>query len=103
MPRLAPVTSATWPASSSDILVIWSDNPFGKQRKLILERMFLEIGQRRRIIAGETGVAILRAAFLALAFAERAVEAVDGQEGQAVGVAEIRHLDRKSTRLNSSN
>src|SRR3546814_16945332 len=92
MPRLAPVTSATWPASSSLNLLILSDNPFGQQRKLILQRMLVEIGQRGRIGAREAGVAILRNIVVALRFAERAVEAVDGRERQAVGIDEIRHL-----------
>src|SRR3546814_21135966 len=92
MPRLAPVTSATWPASSSLNLLILSDNPFGQQRKLILQRMLVEIGQRGRIGAREAGVAILRTIVVALRFAERAVEAVDGQESQAVGIDELPHL-----------
>src|SRR3546814_18284879 len=77
MPRLAPVTSATWPASSSLNLLILSDNPFGQQRKLILQRMLVEIGQRGRIGAREAGVAILRNIVVALRFAERAVERSD--------------------------
>src|SRR3546814_7008201 len=40
----------------------------------------------------EAGVAILRRVVAALRFAERAVEAVDRDERQAVGVDEIRHL-----------
>src|SRR3546814_18078858 len=98
MPRLAPVTSATWPANSSDLMVMWSDNSFGKQRKLVVDAVLVEIGQRRRIIAGEAGVAILRAVVGALRFAERAIEAVDGEEGQAGGVDEIRHLSARHLR-----
>src|SRR3546814_16534996 len=92
MPRIAPVTIATWPASSSLNLLILSDNPFGQQRKLILQRMLVEIGQRGRIGACEAGVAILRNIVVALRFAERAVAAVDGQDSQAVGIDGIRHL-----------
>src|SRR3546814_12252921 len=54
--------------------------------------MLVEIGRRGRIGAREAGVAILRNIVVALRFAERAVEAVDGQESQAVGIDEIRHL-----------
>src|SRR3546814_13108500 len=86
MPRLAPVTSATWPASSSLNLLILSDNPFGQQRKLILQRMLVEIGQRGRIGAREAVVAILRHIVVALRSAERAVAAVHGRESQAVGL-----------------
>ena len=77
MPRLAPVTSATWPASSLDVVFIVSDNPFGKQGKLIFQPMLIEIGQRGRIVAGKAGVAILRSVVAALHFAQRPVKAVD--------------------------
>src|SRR3546814_5147738 len=90
MPRLAPVTSATWPASSSVLVVIVSDNPFGKQRKLIFQSMLVEIGQRGRIVASKAGVAIFRRIVAALRFAERTIEAVDRDEGQAGGSDEIR-------------
>src|SRR3546814_10725967 len=98
MPRLAPVTSATWPASSSVLVVIVSDNPFGKQRTLVFQSMLVEIGQRGRIVARKARVAIFRRIVAALRFAERTIEAVDRDEGQAVGVDEIRHLDDRHLR-----
>ena len=50
------------------------------------------VGQAGGIIAGKAGIAILRGVVGALCFAQRAVEAVDGDERQAVGVDEICHL-----------
>src|SRR3546814_18051030 len=85
-------SSDLWPASSSVLVVIVSDNPFGKQRKLIFQSMLVEIGQRGRIVARKAGVAIFRRIVAALRFAERPIEAVDRDEGPAVGIDEIRNL-----------
>ena len=52
----------------------------------------LEIGEAGRIFAGEAGVAILRLLVVAAGFADRAIEAVYGEETELIDANGIRHL-----------
>src|SRR5687768_16434290 len=88
MPRLAPVTSASLPARGFESVM---EGPLaagdeGKRAAVLAGG----VGERRRIVAGEAGIAALRARRFAR-IAERPIEPVDRDEGEAVGVDEVAH------------
>src|SRR4029450_44437 len=89
MPRLAPVTSASLPDKGFES-VIRAPLAAGDQGK---RAGFLgaDVGQRRRIVPGEAGVAALRAGGVA-GLAERPIETVDRDERQAVGIDVVAHF-----------
>ena len=67
------------------------DHPLAEQFKLVPDFGLVLIGEGCRIIAGEAGVAILRADVSTLRLAQRLVETFDGQESEAVGMDELLH------------
>src|SRR6185312_15778758 len=84
-PREAPVMRARRPASRPGVGDMRLGR-LGKQRELGRGAAAALVGEGGWVIAGEAGVAELRALLVAAGFAHGAVEAVDGDEGQAVDV-----------------
>src|SRR5216110_753285 len=82
---LAPRLAALGAAVNITLITVLVWGPMGAAALL------RKSGQARRIFAGEAGVAALRLRIVAL-LAERPVEALDGNEGQAVGIDIVAHL-----------
>src|SRR5829696_7072499 len=89
MPRLAPVTSASLPASCFES-VMEPRLAAGDQRKRGRAFLLGEVGQRRRISPGEASVAALRLRVVPF-LAERPIETFDRDEGEAVRVDVVGH------------
>src|SRR5690348_7585901 len=68
----------------------WLAN-FSEQRKLPRHRLAALVSERRRVVAGKAMVGELRAARVAMVVAHRAIDAVDRQEGEAVGAEVLAH------------
>src|ERR1700729_190572 len=88
MPREAPVTSAMRPSRDGFSPGFMRDFLGDVRQQGKLPRAAADVGQGNRIIAGETGVTERGGAGHPLAPAHGAVEAVHGDEGQAVGADE---------------
>src|SRR5438067_1223642 len=93
IPRLAPVTSASLPESGFESVMEAASSGLAArhQRQRNAAFFLADVGQARRIFAGEAGIAALRLAIVPL-LAERSVEPFDRDEGEAVGVDVIAHL-----------
>src|SRR5205823_10358532 len=64
----------------------------GKQRQLPRRRIRrAEIGERRRVVAGEAMVRELRTHGVALRITHGAIDAIDGQEREGIGANELAH------------
>jgi len=63
----------------------------GQQRQLAGHGLAGLVGERRRVLAREAMIGELRAARVTLIETNRAIDAVDGEEGQRVGAEELAH------------
>src|SRR6476646_2316587 len=94
IPRLAPVTSAILPANSFEVSVMdaaLSGLAARDKRQRTAAFLLRQVGQRRRIGAGEAGVASLGLRAVAV-LAERTIQPFDGDERQAVRIDIVAHL-----------
>src|SRR3954452_3951047 len=93
IPRLAPVTSASLPESGFESVIEAASSGLAARHQRQWNAAFLlaDVGQGRRIFAGEAGVAALRLAIVPL-LAERSVQPFDRDESETVGIDVIAHL-----------
>src|SRR6185369_14370736 len=98
MPLLAPVTSATWPAKGFSAWLIYSGDLVDGEGKLGRTLPVSQVGQAGGIVTAEAGVAILRAGGVAASQAHGAIEPVNRDEREAVGLDKFGQIGRASCR-----